>query len=238
MQIPEILFEDDFLLVVNKPPGIAVIPERQGNAASLYEVMLQHTPHLWVVHRIDKQTSGVVLFAKTEEAHRHVSLQFQEHTVGKLYKAIVQGKPKASSGEIDAPIAESMTKRGTMLVHARGKAALSLYSTAESFRHASLLDVEIKTGRTHQIRVHLAHIGCPLLVDEVYAKAKAFYFSSIKSNYKSSGETERPTIARLTLHACKLSIVHPHTGMRIDFEAPLPKDLETVLKLLRKYDKV
>lgn len=232
----EVLFADDDMLVVNKPSGIAVIPERfNADKYSLQNLLGEEYGRLFIVHRIDRGTSGALCFARNEAAHRFLSLQFQEHTVKKYYLAICTGRLKESKGTIDAPIAENNAHRGSMLVHKSGKAALSHYELVEEFKHASLVRVQIETGRTHQVRVHLAYIGNPLLVDELYGAANAFYFSSIKRGYKHTDEEERPTIARLTLHASELSLVHPN-GKELSITAPLPKDLETVLKLLRKYD--
>jgi 23S rRNA pseudouridine1911/1915/1917 synthase len=193
---------------------------------------------LFVVHRIDRYTSGILCFARNEAAHKNLSLQFQNHQVQKFYKAIVSGKPQEPTGEINLPIAENMAKPGTMLIHRRGKDALTLYTLEEQFKNAALLSVEIKTGRTHQIRVHLAYIGHPLLVDDIYSQNAAFYFSSIKRNYKPTDEIERPTLERLSLHAFQITFQHPQTNATVSYSAPLPKDLETVLKLLRKYQKV
>lgn len=233
----EIIFSDDDLIVVNKPSGITVIPDRiHTERETLQSILERDFGKLFVVHRMDRGTSGVLCFARNEFAHRHLSLQFQNHTVQKIYRAFVLGKMKMGGGIIDTPIAESTTRPGTMLINKRGKDALTFYETEEQFKHATLLNVEIKTGRTHQIRVHLASIGNPLLVDEVYSKADAFYFSALKKNYKQSDETERPTIARLTLHASQLRFIHPKTEQNVSFTAPFPKDLETLLKLLRKYD--
>jgi 23S rRNA-/tRNA-specific pseudouridylate synthase len=148
----------------------------------------------------------------------------------------VRGRLKQKEGEVNAPIAENTVRPGTMLIHKRGKDALTHYWVEEQFKHASLVKVEIKTGRTHQIRVHMAYLGNSLLVDDIYGKAGAFYFSEIKQHYKQTDEEERPTIARLTLHASALTLAHPVTEKEMTFETKLPKDLETVLKLLRRND--
>jgi 23S rRNA pseudouridine1911/1915/1917 synthase len=234
---PEIIFEDADLLIVNKPAGITVIPDRIHPEKETVQTILEKKyGKLFVVHRIDRNTSGVLCFARNEVAHRHLSLQFQNHTVTKLYKAIVKGKLEGKEGIIDTPIAENKARPGTMIISRHGKDALTLFTVEEQFKHAASLNVEIKTGRTHQIRVHLASAGHPLLVDDIYAEAPAFYFSSIKRNYKHATEEERPTIARLTLHASQLTLLHPTRQKEVSFTAPLPKDMETVLKLLRKWD--
>ncbi len=234
---PEVIFEDADMIVVIKPVGITVIPDRiHTEKATVQSILEKDYGKLWVVHRIDRGTSGILCFARNEAAHRHLSLQFQNHTVTKIYRAIVKGKMKPKEGVVDAPLAENTVRPGTMLIHKRGKAAISHYWVEEEFKHATLVRVEIKTGRTHQIRVHMASLGNPLLVDDIYAKAPAFYFSSIKKNYKQSDEEERPTIARLTLHASSLTLIQPTLGTEMTFDSPLPKDLEVVLKLLRRYD--
>ncbi len=233
----EVIYSDNDLVVANKPAGITVIPDRIHTELETVQTVLQKQfGKLWVVHRIDRPTSGVICFARNEAAHRNLSLQFQNHEVQKFYFALVKGNMNAKSGTINEPIAENMARPGSMLIHKRGKDALTLYEVTEEFKHASLLKVEIKTGRTHQIRVHLAWLGNPLLVDELYGKTEAFFFSSIKKKYKATDEEERPTIARLTLHAEQITFKHPVTGKEVSFAAPLPKDIETVLKLLRKYD--
>ena len=237
MERPEVIFEDTDLIVVSKPSGITVIPDRiHTERATVQSILEREYGKLFVVHRIDRGTSGVMCFARNEAAHRHLSLQFQNHTVKKVYRAIVKGRMKLKEGKVDAPIAENTIRPGTMLIHKRGKDALTHYWVEEEFKHATLIKVEIKTGRTHQIRVHMASLGNPLLVDEVYAKSPAFFFSSIKKNYKQTDEEERPTIARLTLHAAALTLIHPTLEKEMTFEAPLPKDMEVVLKLLGRYD--
>ncbi|MFN8310717.1 MAG: RluA family pseudouridine synthase [Chitinophagales bacterium] len=233
---PEILFEDASILVVNKMPGIAVIPERVSTGKlSLQSMLEKQFGKLYVVHRIDRDTSGVICFARTEAAHRHLSKQFENRETRKFYSAIVEGRLEGQAGEISAPVLENPARLGTMMVHPRGKEALTLFEVQEQFQHAALLRVEIKTGRTHQIRIHFASCGHPLLVDPIYGK-DAFFLSSIKKKYKQTEEAERPTLARLSLHAALLEFKHPQTGESLHLEAALPKDLETALKILRKYD--
>lgn len=235
---PSVIYADDHILIADKPSGITVIPERYNTEKpSVQSLLEKEYGKLWVVHRIDRETTGIVAFARNEEAHKHLSRQFEGREVHKLYKTIVSGRMEGGAGEIDSPIAEKPNKPGTMMIHPKGKEALTLFDVEEQFRTCALLNVEIKTGRTHQIRVHFASAGHPLLVDSVYGQHDKFLLSSVKRKYKQTDEEERPVISRLTLHASSLTIHHPATGQEMTFTSPLPHDLEALLKLLRKYDK-
>lgn len=235
---PTVIYIDNDILIADKPSGITVIPERYNTEKPSVQSLLEKDHgKLWVVHRIDRETTGIVAFARNEEAHKNLSKQFENREVHKLYKAIVSGRMEGEAGEIDSPIAEKPNKPGTMMIHPKGKEALTLFDVEEQFRTCALLNVEIKTGRTHQIRVHFASAGHPLLVDSVYGQHDKFLLSSVKRKYKQTDEEERPVISRLTLHASSLTIHHPATGEQMTFTSPLPHDLEALLKLLRKYDK-
>ncbi|MBS1594509.1 MAG: RluA family pseudouridine synthase [Bacteroidetes bacterium] len=235
---PTVIYIDDHILIADKPSGITVIPERYNiEKPSVQSLLEKDSGKLWVVHRIDRETTGLVAFARSEEAHKNLSKQFENREVHKLYKAVVSGRMEGDAGEIDSPIAEKPNKPGTMMIHPKGKEALTLFEVEEQFRTCALLNVEIKTGRTHQIRVHFASAGHPLLVDSVYGQHDKFLLSSVKRKYKQTDEEERPVISRLTLHASSLTIHHPATGEQMTFTSPLPHDLEALLKLLRKYDK-
>ncbi len=235
---PTVIYIDNDILIADKPSGITVIPERYNTEKPSVQSLLEKDHgKLWVVHRIDRETTGLVAFARNEEAHKNLSKQFENREVHKLYKAIVSGRMEGEAGEIDSPIAEKPNKPGTMMIHPKGKEALTLFEVEEQFRTCALLNVEIKTGRTHQIRVHFASAGHPLLVDSVYGQHDKFLLSSVKRKYKQTDEEERPVISRLTLHASSLTIIHPITGDEMTFTSPLPHDLEALLKLLRKYDK-
>lgn len=231
-----IIFEDEYFVIANKPSGIASIPERNGNRENSFVGMLEcKIGQLFVVHRIDKQTSGILCFAKTEEAHKALNPMFENREITKEYFAVVKGNMLEPHGIINEPLAENPARPGTMKVFAKGKEAISEYWVKENFKQAAWLRVQIYTGRMHQIRVHLKSIGHPLLVDEIYAGTKNFHISSVIKNFKQNLDEEtRPTIARTTLHAAKLSFEHPITKQNISVEAPLPKDLEVLLKLLRK----
>jgi 23S rRNA pseudouridine955/2504/2580 synthase/23S rRNA pseudouridine1911/1915/1917 synthase len=235
---PIVIYIDDDILIADKPSGLTVIPERfNTEKPSLQSTLEAKHGKLWVVHRLDRETTGIVCFARNEEAHKSLSKQFEGRDVQKIYKAVVSGRMEGEEGEIDSPIMERPNKLGTMMIHPKGKESLTLFSVEEQFRSCAVLNVEIKTGRTHQIRVHFASAGHPLLVDSIYSPNESFLLSSIKKKYKQSDEEERPVIARLTLHAYSLTLTHPKTGEQMQFTSPLPHDLDTLLKLLRKYDK-
>lgn len=231
-----IRYADEDILLVAKPPGIPVIPERGLNPEPSLQEQLQLTEgKLWIVHRIDRDTSGLVLMARNAEAHRELSLQFEGHDVRKEYLAIVQGTPPEASAQIDVPLRPHATKN-LMLVDNTGKPSITLFKTVEAFKRHTYLRLKILTGRRHQIRVHMAYIGNPLLVDPVYGGKDAFYLSQIKKRYKAADENERPLISRLTLHAETLGFVHPSSKQELTFSEPLPADMEVVLKQLRKWD--
>ncbi|MBS1625322.1 MAG: RNA pseudouridine synthase, partial [Bacteroidetes bacterium] len=182
---PSVIYVDEHILIADKPSGITVIPERfNTEKPSVQSILEKEYGKLWVVHRIDRETTGVVAFARNEEAHRELSRQFEAREVHKLYKAIVSGRMEGDAGEIDSPIAEKPNKSGTMMIHPKGKEALTLFEVEEQFRTCALLNVEIKTGRTHQIRVHFASAGHPLLVDSIYGQHDKFLLSSVKKKYK------------------------------------------------------
>lgn len=231
-----IIYEDARLLVVDKKPGIPVIPDRLGNASLKQELEKKYAA-IFTVHRIDKDTSGLVLFAKDSEAHRNLSMQFESHSVIKKYQAFIKGRLPENSLVIDKPIGKHPRKANVMIIDSRGKAAHSICTPVEIFKHASLADIKISTGRTHQIRVHLQFAEYPLLVDPVYGNKEAFYLSEIKHNYKAK-EIETPIIQRLTLHSNFLQVIHPETGKDISFESELSADLKLLLKMLRKYDNI
>jgi len=237
-----IIFEDDAIFIVNKPAGVLSIPDRYNDSLlNVYHYLQQKMPtgKVYIVHRLDRDTSGVMVFAKTEAAHRHLSKQFGERSVEKVYHAIVEGQLPIKEGEIDLPIAANPSKRGQMLVHQKfGKPAQTLYKVIEEFNNYTYLKLRPRTGRTHQIRVHLSHIGFPLAIDHQYGRATGFYLSSIKRKYKrAKGITEeRPTMSRLTLHAYDLRFKHPVSEAWVSYHAPLYKDFAVVLKQLRRYN--
>lgn len=234
----ELLYEDECLIVVGKPAGLLTIPDRMGNKDSLLGMLEKKYGKVFVVHRLDRETSGVLCFARTEQAHRHLSMQFERHTTDKFYFALVDGVLHHEEGEIDKPIGEHPTAAGKMTVTNSGKPSLTFYRVAERFKRYTLAEVLIKTGRTHQIRVHFQSIGYSLAVDALYGRRAAFYLSEIKGKSYKSGkhsEEERPMMERTSLHAARLRLDHPVSGERMEFVAELPKDFAAVLSQLRKW---
>jgi len=239
MQI-DILYEDEDLIVVNKPAGLLVIPDRFNETLpSLNKELEKKTGNkIWVVHRLDRDTSGVICFAKSEHYHKYLSGLFQEHAVGKFYAGLVSGRVTPDQGRIEAPIAEHPVHKGRMTVARKGKPSVTDYRVFEQWSLYALVEFQIHTGRTHQIRVHMQSIGNPIVCDELYGDGKPFFVSSIKKKYKLSEkeEIERPLLSRLALHAYKLQFAK-EDGKEIVAEATMPRDILACVKQLNKWDK-
>lgn len=207
---------------------------------NLFHILKEHYSEIFVVHRIDKQTSGVIAFAKNAHAHKTLNTQFESHRVQKKYLVLVQGNLKDAEGSINLPIGENSGKAGTMKIDTvHGKESVTKYKVIERFVRFTLAEAEPLSGRTHQIRVHFKAIGHPLAVDELYGNIEGVKLSSLKKNYKiKPGSIEKPLISRLTLHARSLRFYHFRSETEMTIEAPLPKDFESVIKQLRKQNPV
>jgi len=230
-----IIFENDHFLVVDKPSGLLSIPDRYDlEKPNLIKLLQLKYDDLFVVHRIDKETSGLVLFAKNSESHRLLSMLFESHEIEKRYVALTENCPMPESGIIDMPIAHSAFETGKMTIHKKGKSSITYYKIIESFKHFCMLEVAPKTGRTHQIRVHLAAISCPILCDPLYGLRKELFIQDIKYRAKIADfEQERPLLSRTALHASSLEFSLYDQNYKI--ASPLPKDLKAVLNQLRKW---
>jgi 23S rRNA pseudouridine955/2504/2580 synthase/23S rRNA pseudouridine1911/1915/1917 synthase len=239
MQI-ETLYEDEDIIVVNKPAGLLVIPDRfNSDLPSLNKLLEERLKQkIWVVHRLDRDTSGVTCFAKNEQAHKYLSRLFQEHEVGKFYAGLVNGRVDPDQGRIEAPIAEHPVVKGKMTVTKKGKPSITDYKVVEQWPLYALVQFQIHTGRTHQIRVHMQSIGNPIVCDELYGDGKPFFVSTIKKKYRLSDkeEAERPLLSRLALHAYRLHLFK-EDGKEILVEADLPKDMLACVNQLNKWSK-
>ncbi|MEN8256474.1 MAG: RluA family pseudouridine synthase [Thermodesulfobacteriota bacterium] len=223
-----ILFEDEHIIVINKEPGVVVHPAAGNMENTLVHGLLHHCQDLsgiggvmrpGIIHRLDKDTSGVLVVAKTDLAHQNLVDQFKKRQVRKIYLAIVAGCPVDNAGTIETLMGRHPVHRKKMAVVERGgRTALTEYEVVESFSQAALLRVIIKTGRTHQIRVHMAHIGCPVIGDAVYGGKKA----------------QVEGVTRQYLHASQLTITHPLTTEILQFDAPMPQDMKSFLATLQK----
>jgi 23S rRNA pseudouridine1911/1915/1917 synthase len=236
LKLPGILmFENEDMVVLNKPSGLLSIPDREDSEISLKKILKEKYGEIYTVHRLDKETSGVMVFAKNPAAHRLLSQQFEERDVEKIYLGLVSGSPQQGAGTIDAPIMESPSKRGLMVVHKKGKPSKTEYEVLEDFGIYAWLRLKIHTGRTHQLRVHMKHIGHPIACDGLYGDARPLLLSTIKHNFKLSKneEVERPLLNRLALHSHQLTFKGAD-GTDYSFEAPIPKDLRAVLNQLTK----
>ena len=244
----DIVFEDEFLAVINKPAGMVVHPGAGVPNGTLANAIAFHfgfgnsefgleekgipnpqskiPNRIGIVHRLDKDTSGLIVVAKSEEVHEKLSAQFQDRTVYKRYLALVHGEFDENVGTIDAPIAREKHNRTKMGVRGHGRNALSLWKVKERFEKFTLVEVEIKTGRTHQIRVHLGFINHPVVGDETYNNGRD------KSVANQQIRKAIQNLNRFFLHAEKLSFTHPQTNERMTFRSPLPEELSNFLDLL------
>lgn len=233
-----IITENENWVAVNKPSGLLSIPDREGKEVSLKTLLKEKYGGIFTVHRIDKDTSGLIIFAKNEAAHKHLSKQFEDRQTKKIYLGLVTGSPSLKSGRIDSPIAEHPAQNGTMIIHRKGKKALTDYELLEDFGVYSLVRFQIHTGRTHQIRIHMKDIGHPIVCDVLYGDGKPILISALKKKYNLSRNEleERPILGRLALHAFQLSI-EGTDGKTIHLEAPMPKDMRATLQQLEKHNK-
>ncbi|MBI2132794.1 MAG: RluA family pseudouridine synthase [Candidatus Tectomicrobia bacterium] len=230
----DVRYEDAHLLVVNKPPGLVVHPGAGRKTGTLAAALLHHcrgqlsgiggVERPGIVHRLDKDTSGLLLAAKTDSAHRRLSADLKARRIHRAYLAIVRGVPGRDQDAVDAPIGRHSTRRTEMAVAERGRRAVTRWKVRERFKGAALLEVTLETGRTHQVRVHLAHIGHPVLGDPVYGRGRVA---------KKGEELPPGLIARQALHAFRLRFTHPATGEERTIEAPPPGDFQQALEGLR-----
>jgi len=232
-----ILFENEQVVAVNKPAGVLSIPDRfDQHLPSMSKMLQQKYGQVFVVHRIDRDTSGVLLFAKDRQAHEILSKQFESREIEKYYYALVNGRLSATAGRIESAIAPHPGKPGKMTVSKKGKPAISEYEVMETFALFSWLKIQIQTGRTHQIRVHMQSIGHPVVMDELYGVDNPIFLSSLKRRYHlgKHDKEERPLLKRLALHAAIIRFRMPGSDVLCTIEAPLPKDLHATLQQLRK----
>ena len=234
-QLFQIIFENDDYVAINKPAGLLTIPDRTQSERSLKDILIEKYGSIFTVHRLDKDTSGLVIFAKNETAHKYFSNLFEERKIEKYYLGIVHGCPANLSGIIDAPIAEHGTQKGLMTVNRNGKPSTTSYEVLDANSHYSLVSFQLHTGRTHQIRVHAKNIGHPLACDDLYGDGKPVLLSSIKKKFKLSkhDEEERPMISRLALHSYKL-IFDDASGKRMELIAEMPKEFRALMAQLKK----
>jgi 23S rRNA pseudouridine1911/1915/1917 synthase len=236
----DILYEDPHLLVVNKAAGLVVHPAAGHASGTLVHGILYHCPDLegigaekrpGIVHRLDKDTSGIMVVAKNARAHDDLSRQFKARSIEKHYLALVVGSPKADNGRIDLPIGRHPVERKKMSARSRrGREALTLWQVRERFIGATLIDVELKTGRTHQIRVHCQAMGFPILGDPIYGRKGAA--KQITAG-NPAWQAVFQSAARQMLHAHRLGFKHPADDRPLSFEAPLPADMADLLEKLR-----
>jgi 23S rRNA pseudouridine1911/1915/1917 synthase len=233
-QQPEVLFENDYLIAINKPAGMLSIPDREGKELSLKQYLLEKYQQIFVIHRLDRDTSGVILFAKDEATHKELSKLFLDRTVEKYYTGLVLGDVLNEQGSIEVYLGEHPTKKGVMTVMRKGKHSHTDYTVKERFGKYTFMEFQIHTGRTHQIRVHMKYLGHPLVCDEVYGDGNPLFVSAFKRNYKLSKheENERPILSRLALHAER--IVFTFQSQQIEIIAEAPKDIRACLQQMRK----
>lgn len=240
----DIIYEDDDMLVVNKQADMIVHPARGYKKGTLVNALVYHAKQLskgseefrpGIVHRLDRNTTGVLVVAKNDTAHWRLARQFEARQVKKYYLAIVHGTPELTADCINKPLAVHPTVREKFAVrYENGREAITYYEVLEKFRGYSLLKLDIRTGRTHQIRVHLSFIKHPIVGDDMYG-GKIVYRWQIEDKEAAPQE---PLIARPALHARQIEITHPGTNERMKFEAPLPADFEQMLEELRKFRRI
>jgi 23S rRNA pseudouridine1911/1915/1917 synthase len=238
----DVVFEDPYLIVVNKPAGLVVHPAAGHSSGTLVNALLNHCPDIegiggeqrpGIVHRLDKDTSGLLIVAKDNPTHNQLAQQFKNRKISKQYLAIIRGAPVEDSGCIELPVGRHPLDRKKMsTISSKGRNATTIWHVKQRYQGATLIEADLITGRTHQLRVHFQAIGYPILGDPVYSGRRGIY-RDIKA-----GHPLRPLLKwvnRQMLHACRMSLRHPHSGQQMTFSAPLPDDMSNVLNLLVRF---
>ena len=230
----DIIFENQDFIAINKPAGLFSVPDRFGVEISLKQILEEKFGKIFIVHRLDKDTSGVILFAKNAVTHKALNEMFELRKIEKFYVGLVIGSLYNKEGRIEVKMQEHSFKKGEMIVNPNGKLSLTTYEVLNDYKHFSWVKFQIHTGRTHQIRLHAKHIGHPLVCDDLYGDGKPILLSQIKSKYKLSKNIleETPILSRVGLHAYQL--IFEWNDKKIDLVAEPPKDLRALLQQLEK----
>lgn len=235
LDIP-VLFSDDALLAVDKPSGVLSIPDRYDPDAPVAATQLRDDwGRLFVVHRLDKDTSGVLVYARNPEAHKELGSAFESRSVAKTYHALVRGSPSWDETVCDLPLSPDGDRmhRTTVDAH-KGKRSATRFTVVARYKNYTLVEARPETGRTHQVRVHLAALGHPCLCDPLYGDGGPLLLSKLKRRWKGDPFDERPLLSRAALHALSAEFAHPVTGAALRIEAPLPKDMRAAISQLEK----
>jgi RluA family pseudouridine synthase len=232
-----VLWSDEAILIINKPAGLLTLPDGYNPDLPHLRVLLEpiYGP-LWIVHRLDKETSGVLILARSADAHRNLNTQFAAHKIRKTYHALSIGDPDWEVRVVNLPLQpKGDRKHRTVIAQHGGKPSVTNLRVLERFGTYTLIEAVPETGRTHQIRAHLAALGYPICGDRLYGDGEGVLLSKVKPGYRIGPTPEKALLDRLALHARTLGFIHPLSGQAVEFEAPYPEDLEKTLGELRKF---
>ncbi len=234
IEVP-VIWCDESLLVINKPAGLLSIPDGYDpNALHLKSVLSPEYDPLWIVHRLDRHTSGVIVLARNASAHRHLNTQFQDRQVTKVYHALVVGSPDWDHKTVDLPLRVNAGRRHcTVIDHRKGKLSVTRIKVLERFEGYCLIEASPESGRRHQIRVHLAEQGLPIAGDDLYGNDNQLHISNLDNSLEVITQSENPFLNRTGLHAKSIELRHPNTRQLSLFEAPYPEDFNNALDSLR-----
>jgi len=236
----EIIYEDKFFVAVNKLAGVLAVPDRYNlDLTNLKKLLAEKYGEIFVVHRLDKGTSGIMIYAKDAVTHKAFNEMFENQEIKKIYHVLVKGIFSPNEIDIDIPIMPSQARKGMSIPSARGKQSLTKVKVLERYDRATLLECDLVTGRSHQIRVHLSTLGFPLYVDLDYGGFESFKISDFKKRFNLKKNTEeKPILDRLSMHAYSMNFIHPRTNEQMDISAEYHRDFAAMLQLLDKYNKI